>query len=33
MTSHNADFLARTEAFGRAADTIGAWAATYGRAA
>ncbi|WP_338895777.1 hypothetical protein WBG99_08710 [Streptomyces sp. TG1A-60] len=33
MTSHNADFLARTEAFDRAADTIEAWAAEYGRAA
>ncbi|MDX2528606.1 hypothetical protein PV367_34020 [Streptomyces europaeiscabiei] len=33
MTTHNADFLARTEAFDRAADTIEAWAAEYGRAA
>ncbi|MDX2822528.1 hypothetical protein Sipo8835_44515 [Streptomyces ipomoeae] len=31
MTTHNADFLARTEAFDRAADTIEAWAAEYGR--
>ncbi|WP_338687154.1 hypothetical protein QD712_40125 [Streptomyces acidiscabies] len=27
LTSHNADFLARTEAFERAADTVEAWAA------
>ncbi|UUU25309.1 hypothetical protein [Streptomyces sp. DSM 40750] len=33
MTTHNADFLARTEAFDRAADMIEAWAAEYGRAA
>ena len=33
MTTHNADFFARTEAFDRAADTIEAWAAEYGRAA
>ncbi len=27
MTTHNADFLARTEAFDRAADAVEAWAA------
>lgn len=31
MTSHNADFLARSEAFDRAADTVEAWAAEYAR--
>lgn len=31
MTTHNADFLARTEAFDRAADTVEAWAAEYRR--
>ncbi len=31
MTTHNADFLARAEAFERAADTVEAWAAEYGR--
>ncbi|MEU9595175.1 hypothetical protein ACGF7W_40040 [Streptomyces sp. NPDC048219] len=31
MTSHNADFLARPEAFDRAADTVEAWAAEYRR--
>ncbi|BBC32512.1 uncharacterized protein SGFS_038060 [Streptomyces graminofaciens] len=31
MTTHNADFLARTEAFDRAADAIEAWASEYGR--
>ncbi|CAL9431031.1 hypothetical protein SUDANB105_02039 [Streptomyces sp. enrichment culture] len=29
MTTHNADFLARVEAFDRAADTVEAWAAEY----
>ncbi|MEU8738973.1 hypothetical protein [Streptomyces halstedii] len=29
VTDHNADFLARTEAFERAADTIEAWGAEY----
>ncbi|MGV9292385.1 hypothetical protein ACWDTR_33860 [Streptomyces sp. NPDC003470] len=29
MTSHNADFLARPEAFDRAADTVEAWADEY----
>lgn len=29
MTSHNADFLARPDAFDRAADTVEAWAAEY----
>ncbi|MGW0733566.1 hypothetical protein [Streptomyces sp. NPDC002851] len=33
FTDHNADFLARGEAFDRAADTIEAWAYEYGRAA
>ncbi|MGQ4384353.1 hypothetical protein [Streptomyces sp. SAS_270] len=31
LTSHSADFLARMEAFDRAADSIEAWAAEYGR--
>ncbi|MFF0018097.1 hypothetical protein [Streptomyces sp. NPDC005374] len=31
LTSHNADFLARGEAFDRAADTVEAWAAEYRR--
>ncbi|WP_200307300.1 hypothetical protein [Streptomyces adelaidensis] len=31
MTTYNADFLARPEAFDRAADTIEAWAAEYGQ--
>ncbi len=31
LTSHNADFLARTEAFDRAADTLEAWADEYRR--
>ncbi|MBD0840188.1 MULTISPECIES: PH domain-containing protein [unclassified Streptomyces] len=31
LTTHGADFLARTEAFDRAADTIEAWAAEHGR--
>ncbi|MEV0240001.1 hypothetical protein AB0I06_08755 [Streptomyces sp. NPDC050674] len=30
MTTHNADFLGRTEAFDRAADSVEAWAAEYG---
>jgi hypothetical protein len=29
MTDHNGDFLARTEAFDRAADTVEAWCAEY----
>ncbi|MFS0697370.1 hypothetical protein [Streptomyces nitrosporeus] len=29
LTDHNADFLARTEAFDRAADTLEAWGAEY----
>ncbi|MFJ5550477.1 PH domain-containing protein [Streptomyces sp. NPDC093225] len=29
LTDHNADFLSRTEAFDRAADTLEAWAAEY----
>jgi len=29
LTSHNADFLARGEAFARAADTVEAWAAEH----
>ncbi|MEV7419738.1 PH domain-containing protein [Streptomyces sp. NPDC089919] len=33
LTDHNADFLARTEAFDRAADTVEAWAAEYAPAA
>jgi hypothetical protein len=32
LTTHNADFLARFEAFDRAADAVEAWAAEYGRA-
>ena len=32
MTTHNADFLARTEAFDRAADVIEVWADEYRRA-
>ncbi|MEY2247813.1 hypothetical protein ACN6K9_006216 [Streptomyces sp. SAS_267] len=32
MTTHNADFLARTEAFDRAADVIEVWADEYHRA-
>jgi hypothetical protein len=31
LTTHNADFLARAEAFDRAADKIEAWAAENGR--
>ncbi|MFI6208702.1 hypothetical protein ACIBAI_20230 [Streptomyces sp. NPDC051041] len=31
LTTHNADFLARTEAFDRAADAVRAWAEEYGR--
>ncbi|WP_217140153.1 hypothetical protein [Streptomyces sp. AC627_RSS907] len=31
LTSHNADFLARAEAFDRAADALAAWAAEHGR--
>ncbi|MEV6790397.1 hypothetical protein AB0M87_00025 [Streptomyces sp. NPDC051320] len=31
LTDHNADFLARHEAFDRAADTIEAWNAEYAR--
>jgi hypothetical protein len=31
LTTHNADFLARAEAFDRAADTVEAWAAEYAR--
>ncbi|GAA3828905.1 PH domain-containing protein [Streptomyces phyllanthi] len=30
MTTHNADFLGRPQAFDRAADTVEAWAAEYG---
>ena len=30
LTDHNADFLSRTEAFDRAADTVEAWHAEYG---
>ncbi|MEU8523138.1 hypothetical protein [Streptomyces sp. NBC_01216] len=30
LTDHNADFLSRTEAFDRAADTVEAWSAEYG---
>ncbi|MCP3821133.1 PH domain-containing protein [Streptomyces sp. A3M-1-3] len=30
LTDHNADFLARAEAFDRAADTVEAWGAEYG---
>jgi len=29
LTDHNADFLARVEAFDRAADTVEAWSAEY----
>ncbi|URM89393.1 hypothetical protein LUW75_04530 [Streptomyces sp. MRC013] len=29
LTDHNADFLARVEAFDRAADSVGAWNAEY----
>ncbi|GGZ78859.1 PH domain-containing protein [Streptomyces subrutilus] len=29
LTDHNADFLSRSEAFERAADTVGAWAEEY----
>ncbi|WP_156726814.1 hypothetical protein [Streptomyces apocyni] len=29
LTDHNADFMARTEAFDRAADTVEAWAYEY----
>ncbi|MFI6943397.1 PH domain-containing protein [Streptomyces sp. NPDC050418] len=32
MTSHNADFLGRPEAFDRAADTVEAWAYEYRQA-
>ncbi|MDT0609598.1 hypothetical protein [Streptomyces lancefieldiae] len=31
LTTHNADFLAREDAFDRAADAVEAWAAEYGR--
>ena len=31
LTTHNVDFLARAGSFDRAADTIEAWAAEYGR--
>ncbi|WP_328942246.1 hypothetical protein OG259_11860 [Streptomyces sp. NBC_00250] len=31
LTDHNADFLSRVEAFDRAADTVEAWNAEYGR--
>lgn len=31
MTTHNADFLARTEAFDKAAGTVEAWASEYRR--
>ncbi|MGW6396262.1 hypothetical protein ACWFR1_38500 [Streptomyces sp. NPDC055103] len=30
LTTHNADFLSRVEAFDRAADTVEAWNAEYG---
>ncbi|MET9349796.1 hypothetical protein [Streptomyces termitum] len=30
LTDHNADFLSRSEAFDRAADTVEAWHAEYG---
>ncbi|MER6713607.1 MULTISPECIES: hypothetical protein [unclassified Streptomyces] len=30
LTTHNADFLGRTEAFDRAADSVEAWAGEYG---
>ncbi len=29
MTTHGADFLARSQAFDRAADTVEAWAGEY----
>lgn len=29
LTDHDADFLSRSEAFDRAADTVGAWADEY----
>ncbi|WP_320784340.1 hypothetical protein [Streptomyces sp. CRN 30] len=32
LTTHNADFLGRPLAFDRAADTVEAWVAEYGRA-
>ncbi|CAL9308872.1 MULTISPECIES: hypothetical protein [unclassified Streptomyces] len=32
LTDHNADFLARVEAFDRAADTVEAWSAEYAHA-
>ncbi|MGW1162587.1 hypothetical protein ACWD5Q_29340 [Streptomyces sp. NPDC002513] len=32
LTTHGADFLARAQAFDRAADTVEAWAAEYSRA-
>jgi hypothetical protein len=31
LTDHNADFLSRTEAFDRAADTVAAWGDEYRR--
>ncbi|MEV7287398.1 hypothetical protein AB0O01_22975 [Streptomyces sp. NPDC093252] len=31
LTTHNADFLARVEAFDRAADSVEVWADEYGR--
>ncbi|MFC9686108.1 hypothetical protein [Streptomyces sp. NPDC056948] len=31
LTTHNADFLGRTEAFERAADAVEAWAGEYGQ--
>jgi hypothetical protein len=31
LSTHNADFLGRFEAFDRAADTVEAWGAEYGR--
>ncbi|MBW8735672.1 MAG: hypothetical protein JF621_00560 [Streptomyces turgidiscabies] len=31
LTTHNADFLGRTEAFDRAADSVEVWAAEFGR--
>ncbi|MGW1728601.1 hypothetical protein ACWCQK_37675 [Streptomyces sp. NPDC002306] len=33
LTTHNADFLARPEAFDRAADSVEVWADEYGRGA
>jgi hypothetical protein len=30
MTTHNADFVGRAEAFDRAADSVEAWAEEYG---